>query len=295
MPKVLKIKNVGQVKNKIKNFFSAHEDARFVRRLDVIALICDDHPIHYVAALFGINPTTVQRWVHRINESGFGGLNDKSGRGRRSQLIDTDRRQLKKILKALLQSLAMSNHDGTESFYPTTWRCTMGSILKCDNASICLSTLGFLCSDLEKCRQGLIPKRKRHLKKILNEVSPDTTIELLFYDEAFFRRESTVTRGWYPRGSKTEIQCPMTFEKVGACGAVNPRNGSLYSLTFDGFDSDTFIYYLTWLLGVFKTQKKIVIVCDNASPHKSHKVKEFVEKNRKRPGTLVIFLLIRRI
>lgn len=111
---------------------------------------------------------------------------------------------------------------------------------------------------------------------------PDNTIELLFYDEAFFRRESTVTRGWYPRGSKTEIQCPMTFEKVGACGAVNPRNGSLYSLTFDGFDSDTFIYYLTWLLGVFKTQKKIVIVLDNASPHKSHKVKEFVEKNKNR-------------
>jgi len=74
----------------------------------------------------------------------------------------------------------------------------------------------------------------------------------------------------------------MTFEKVGACGAVNPRNGSLYSLCFDGFDSDIFIYYLAWLLKVFKTQKKIVIVLDNASPHKSHKVKEFVEKNKQR-------------
>jgi len=74
----------------------------------------------------------------------------------------------------------------------------------------------------------------------------------------------------------------MTFEKVGTCGAVNPRNGSLYSLAFDGFDSDTFIYYLKWLLKVFKTQKKIVIVLDNASPHKSHKTKEFVAKNKKR-------------
>lgn len=71
-----------------------------MRGFDVIALICANHPIHYVAALFGINPTTVQRWVHRINESGFGGLNDKSGRGRRSQLSDTDQCQLKKTLKA---------------------------------------------------------------------------------------------------------------------------------------------------------------------------------------------------
>jgi len=74
----------------------------------------------------------------------------------------------------------------------------------------------------------------------------------------------------------------MTFEKIGTCGAVNPRNGSLYSLCFDGFDSDTFLYYLTWLLGSLKTKKKIVIVCDNASSHKSNKVKEFVQKNKVR-------------
>jgi len=70
-----------------------------LRGLDVIALICDDDPIHYVVALFGINPTTFQSWVHRFNESGFGGLNDKSGRGRCSQLSDTDRCQLKKDIE----------------------------------------------------------------------------------------------------------------------------------------------------------------------------------------------------
>jgi len=121
-----------------------------------------------------------------------------------------------------------------------------------------------------------------NLKKILKEILPDNKIELLYYDEAFFCRESTVTRGWYPRGSKAQVLCPMTFEKVGTCGAVNPRNGALYSLSFDGFDSDTFIYYLKWLLKVLKTKKKIILVLDNASSHKSHKVKQFVSKCKKR-------------
>ena len=71
MPKVLEIKNIEQIKKDINNFFSINEDARFVRRLDIIALICNKHPINYVADLFGIDPTTVQRWVHRLNESGF--------------------------------------------------------------------------------------------------------------------------------------------------------------------------------------------------------------------------------
>ena len=60
MPKVLTIKNVDQVKNKIKSFFSAHEDARFVRRLDIIALLCNGHHIHYVA-LYSVG--MVSAWV----------------------------------------------------------------------------------------------------------------------------------------------------------------------------------------------------------------------------------------
>jgi len=56
----------------------------------------------------------------------------------------------------------------------------------------------------------------------------------------------------------------------------------LLSLIFDGFDSDTFLYYLRWLLRAFKPGKKIVLVLDNASSHTSHKVAEFVDKHRRR-------------
>ena len=98
----------------------------------------------------------------------------------------------------------------------------------------------------------------------------------MFYDEAFFRRESSVIRGWYPKGQKTILSSPASFEKVGVCGAVNPRNGKLYSLILNGFDSETFIYYLKWLIKIYRGKKKIVLVLDNASSHKSKKVKDFV-------------------
>jgi hypothetical protein len=67
--------------------------------------------------------------------------------------------------------------------------------LKYDNASICLSNLVSLYNDRVKCRQALILKRNTYVKKILNELLSNDKIELLFYDEAFFRREGTVTRG----------------------------------------------------------------------------------------------------
>ena len=44
---LLEIKNIEQIKKDINNFFSINEDARFVRRLDIIALICNRHQLNF--------------------------------------------------------------------------------------------------------------------------------------------------------------------------------------------------------------------------------------------------------
>jgi transposase len=99
MPKLLTIRNSGKIRSEIQYYFSDSEDARFVRRLDVIALICNGYALTYVASLFSINATTVQRWVHRLNTVGFPGLKDEPGRGRRFKLKEGDRLKLKEDLK----------------------------------------------------------------------------------------------------------------------------------------------------------------------------------------------------
>jgi transposase len=105
----------------------------------------------------------------------------------------------------------------------------------------------------------------------------DDSLEVFFYDEAFFKRESTITRGWYLKGLKSCVDCPITKEKVGVSGALNLQNGRIYSLIFDGCDSNTFIYYLESLLEKYKGGKKIALILDNASSHKSKLVKEYAE------------------
>ena len=61
MPKILKIKDVEKIKAEIQSHFSVDEDARFVRRLDVVLLLCNEQSISKVADLFEINATTAQR------------------------------------------------------------------------------------------------------------------------------------------------------------------------------------------------------------------------------------------
>lgn len=110
----------------------------------------------------------------------------------------------------------------------------------------------------------------------------------MFYDEAFFRRESTVMRGWFPRGSKQAVASAVSFDKVGVCGAVDPHSGQLVSLIFDGFDSDTFTCFLEWLLAEHDPNRKIVLVLDNARVHKSHQVLEFVGRRQRRLGLVYL-------
>jgi len=165
MPKVIEIKNVEQIKKEISNFFSVNEDARFVRRLDIIALICDKHPINYVADLFGINPTTVQRWVHRLNESGFAGLKDKPGRGRRPQLSESDRRQLRNEIESSPSTFGYQQSRWDGKLLSHHLRLHYGIELKVRQCQNLFKQLGFSLQRPRKMPVGADPEKREAFKK----------------------------------------------------------------------------------------------------------------------------------
>ena len=165
MPKLLKIQNVDKVKEEISTFFSVNDDARFVRRLDIIALICDDHPIHYVAELFGINATTIQRWIHRLNESGFEGLKDKPGRGRRSQLSESDRDRLKSELARSPTTLGYQQSRWDGKLLSHHLRLQYGIQVKVRQCQNLFKQLGFSLQRPRKMPTGADPEKRRAFKK----------------------------------------------------------------------------------------------------------------------------------
>ena len=165
MPKKLTIENADQIKREINNYFAADEDARFVRRLDVIALICNEHPIDYVANLFGLNPTTVQRWIHRLNRSGFEGLKDKSGRGRRSQLNESDRLRLKAEIKSSPETFGYQQSRWDGKLLSHHLNLHYGIRLKVRQCQYLFKRLGFSLQRPRKMPAGADPEKKNAFKK----------------------------------------------------------------------------------------------------------------------------------
>ena len=165
MPKLLEIQNVEQIKKQINNFFSVNEDARFVRRLDVIALICNKHPLNYVADLFGINPTTVQRWVHRLNESGFEGLKDRPGRGRHTQLSESDRHQLKTEIERPPKTFGYQQSRWDGKLLSHHLGLHYGIQLKVRQCQNLFKQLGFSLQRPRKMPVGADPEKREAFKK----------------------------------------------------------------------------------------------------------------------------------
>jgi transposase len=128
-------------------------------------------------------------------------------------------------------------------------------------------------------------KEKEIFKKQVKSKIIQGKTEVMFYDEAFFKRETTLTRGWYIKGSKPEIINRKSRDKVGIHSAIS-LSGRLFSLIFNEFNSDTFIEYLKALISGSK--KKITLILDNASPHKSKKVIEFVARHKRKINLLYL-------
>ncbi len=103
----------------------------------------------------------------------------------------------------------------------------------------------------------------------------------MFFDGAFFHLESTIKRVWRKKGSAPCVQSSASKDKIGILGSVNVEKGEIPDVVFKGnFDSDVFIAYLELLIKEKFDGIKILLILDNASPHKSKKTKKWLKENK---------------
>jgi transposase len=115
--------------------------------------------------LFGINSTTVQRWIHRLNESGFQGLKDKPGRGRRSKLNDNDRLRLKSDLERSPKDLGYDQARWDGKLLSHHLKLQYGVELKVRQCQNLFKQLGFSLQRPRKMPVGADPKKQEAFKK----------------------------------------------------------------------------------------------------------------------------------
>jgi transposase len=75
------------------------EELRYDHRLHGVLLVSHGLSCHHVAEYLGEDPVTIQRWVHRFNRNGFGGLLDGERPGRPSRITPSQWSRLEQALR----------------------------------------------------------------------------------------------------------------------------------------------------------------------------------------------------
>lgn len=123
---------------------------------------------------------------------------------------------------------------------------------------------------IEKWQQEVAPLIKNEIKK------PGQVV--LAGDEMILTTQTTTQKVWLPEGKSVKIEASNKREKRCIYGFINVVTGQEHAFKTDYTNSLTTCNILSKLLKIYP-DKKIVIVWDNASWHRSHTVREFLEKH----------------
>lgn len=104
----LQIDDSGVMRIAIQQEIGRSEESRYDHRLHGLLLLAAGHSCREVAELFGEDDTTVQRWVHRVQQGGLQALRESERPGRPRSLDTLQWRELQADLERTPRDFGLS-------------------------------------------------------------------------------------------------------------------------------------------------------------------------------------------
>lgn len=101
--------------------------------------------------------------------------------------------------------------------------------------------------------------------------------EIYFEDECHFQRNTTIVRAWFLKGTTPEIKSPPVREKISVMGAMGMDNGQLVTMNAEIFNAESFKVFVKRIIKCARTERKILLVLDNARFHHAIINREFLK------------------
>lgn len=119
--------------------------------------------------------------------------------------------------------------------------------------------------------------RNLRIKKAIPRLKKDR-FAIAFGDEVFFVRDNSNGRKyWSQRGTRIKIPYSGSRQRLTVFGAVTDTGKQFFRSTTSGFNSKTFVSFVRGFLRRFK---KVVLILDKTSAHRSKLLKRKFGKNK---------------
>ena len=248
-------------------------------RVRAIAAVSRGIPVGEAANAYGIDRTTLYRWVIRHRANGLDGLERKAGSGRPRLLAELSETAL---LDIVLQSATIFGyetdlwtigrlHRVVQEEYETTisqdtiWRRVRDAGLTYQKPE-----REYFQVD-EAAREKWMRTKAPTIRKTVKKLGA----LLYFQDEANVSLTAFLGKTWAPRGKTPKQKVTGTRGGVAAMSAINGRGRLLFKLLEKRINSDDVITFLGEMLRHHR-KRHLVVVMDQAPPHTSKKTTDYI-------------------
>ena len=250
-------------------------------RVHAVEAVCRGLRAGEVADAYGIDRTTLFRWVSRFDENGLSGLKRKAGSGRPRLLKDLDEDALWEIVLEPATDFGFETdlwtigrlHRVIQQQYVTTishdtiWRRLREAGLTYQKPERQYFEMDEAARD--EWMRTEAPKIRKTVKKY--------KALLYFQDEANVSLTAFLGKTWAPRGQTPRQKVTGRRAGVAAISAINGLGRLIFKLHEKRICSEEVIAFLGQMLAHHR-RRHLVVVMDQAPPHTSKKTMGYIDE-----------------
>lgn len=232
-----------------------------------------------VAVTFSVHRTALYKWLALYRDGGWGALKSKPTPGAKPK-VDA------KKMQWIFDTVTQKNPQQLKFEFALWTREMIQSLIK-EKFKIKLSLkavgrifaqLGLTCQKpLHKAIQQDESLVKKWLRKIYPQIksrAKSESADIYFGDAAHIRSDHHAGKTWGIKGKTPVIKSTGARFSFSLVSAVSSRGLMRFMVVEGGVNSGVFIQFLKRLISGAK--RKIFLIVDNGSAHKSKKTKEFI-------------------
>ena len=259
---------------KFKEAYRQEKDLKVAKRLLAVNMILyRKETAQRAADILMQCPTWVLKWVRRFEEGGIDALRDRPRAGRPPSVKPRIMEEIMSVAcqtKTTPEIVRQEIHHATKVWFHTTY---VRKLMRRRNLSVKKATR----VHVRHADNKTVNSWRYRIKTVIPRLKK-ARFSIAFGDEAFFVRDSVTGRKyWSPKGTRIKIPYSGSRQRLTVFGAVTDTGEQFFRSTVRGFNTRTFIAFVRGLLRRFK---RVMLVLDKASAHRSKLLKQKFGKNK---------------
>ena len=252
-------------------------------RLRAVRLVQNGESPEVVGKALGLNRTTIYDWLAKYRSGGYDALKSRPTPGAKPKL---DGKKLKWVFDVVTQKnprqmcfeFALWTREMVQELISKKYKIK----LSLKSIGKLLAQLGLTCQKpLYKAIQQDASLVQSWLKKVYPTIKRRALKEkadVFFGDAAHIRSDHHAGRTWGIKGQTPVVTSTGSRFGLSLISAITSKGHMRFMVVEGGVDSEVFIKFLKRLLTGAK--RKIFLIVDNGTTHKSKKTNEFVESQK---------------